>query len=93
MQVLPVNVSNGDKTFPADALLDSGSDSTLISKTADKLNLCGGKRSPTISKVMSTKLKIKSKVVNFSVSSNFYPSRIEILNAWAVDNLNSLRIK
>ena len=89
LQVLPINVSNGDKTFRANALLDSGSDSTLISKTlADKLNLCGGERSLTITNVMSTKLKIKSKLVNFSVSSNFHPSRIEISNAWVVDNLN-----
>ena len=89
MQALPINVSNGDKTFRANALLDSGSDSTLISKTlVDKLNLCGGERSLTITNKMSTKLKIKSKLVNSSVSSNFHPSRIEISNAGVVDNLN-----
>ena len=80
---------NDDKTFLANALLDSSSDSMLISKTlADKLNLSGGERSPTITNVMSTKLKINSKLVNFSVLSNFHPSCIEISNAWVVDNLN-----
>ena len=80
---------NGDNIFCANAFLDLGSDSTLISKTlVDKLNLCSGKRSLTITNVMSTKLKIKSKLVNFLVSSNFHPSRIEISNAWVVDNLN-----
>ena len=89
LQVLPINVSNGDKTFRANTLLDSGSDSKLISKTlVDKLNTCGGERSLTITNVMSTKLKIKSKLVNLSVSSNFHPSRIEISNAWVIDNLH-----
>ena len=76
LQVLPINVSKGDKSFPANAFLDSGSDSTLISKTLeDKLNLFGGERSLTVTTIMSTKLKIKSKLVNFSVSPNFHPSR------------------
>ena len=89
LQVLPINVSNGDKSFPANAFLDSGSDSTLISKTLeDKLNIFSVERSLTVTTIMSTKLKIKSKLENFSVSSNFHPSRWEISNAWAVDNLN-----
>ena len=89
MQVLSINVSNGDKTFRANTLLDSSSNSTLISKTlADKLNLCGQKPSLTITNVMLKKLKIKSKLVKFSVLSNFHPPRIEISNAWVVDNLN-----
>ena len=37
---------------------------------------------------MSTKFKTKSKLVNFSVRSNFHPSRIEISNSWVADNLN-----
>ena len=43
-----------------------------------------------VTNVMSTKLKIKSKLVNFSVWSNFHPSRRKISNAWLVDNLNLL---
>ena len=89
MQVLPINVSNGDKTFRANTLLNSCSNSTLISKTlGDKLKLCGQKPSLTITNVMLKKLKIKSKLVTFSVLSNFHPPRIEISNAWVVDNLN-----
>ena len=37
---------------------------------------------------MSTKLKIKSKLVKFLVSSNFHSSFIKISNARVVDNLN-----
>ena len=63
MQILPINVSNGDKTFCSDALLASGSDSILISKVlADKLNLCGRESSLTIANAIS----IKSKLVNLS---------------------------
>ena len=57
MQILPINVSNGDKTFCSDALLGSGS---------DKLNLCGRESSLTIANVISIKLKIKSKLLNLS---------------------------
>ena len=52
LQVLPINILTGDKTFRANTLLDSVSDSTLISKTlSGKLNLCGGERSLTITNV------------------------------------------
>ena len=85
MHVLVINVSNSDKTFRANVLLDSG----LISKTlADKLNLCDGEPFLTITNAMSTKLKMHSKLVNFSGLPNFHPSCIEISNAWVVDNLN-----
>ena len=61
LQVLLINASSGDKTFRTNALLGSNSDSVLISKTADKLNLFSGERSLTIKNALSTKLKIKSK--------------------------------
>ena len=62
-QILPINVSKGDKTFLSNALLGSGSYSILISKTlADKLNI-----SRTIANVILIKLKSKSKFVNFSI--------------------------
>ena len=42
LQVLPLTVSYGNKELSVNALLDSGSDSTLISKyLADYLNLSG----------------------------------------------------
>ena len=89
MQVLPINVLKRGKNFCGNALLDSGSDSTIISKTlVDKLNICGEERPLTITNVMPTNMKIKSKLANFSVSSNFHSSRIEISNAWVVDNFN-----
>ena len=42
LQVIPVTISNGSRTITINAFLNSGSDSTLISKNlADKLNLKG----------------------------------------------------
>ena len=42
----------------------------------------------TKTNVMSTKLKSKSKLVNFSVSLNFHQSHLEIPNVQVCDNLN-----
>ena len=47
------------RTFCSNALLGSGSDSILVSKTlADKLNLCGGESSLTIANVILIKLNL-----------------------------------
>ena len=83
-----INVSNGEKTFQVNAILDGGSDSTLISKTADKLEFLGNDFSLTVTNVLLTKSKISSKLVNFSLSSSHHPSPINISNAWVVENLN-----
>ena len=58
LQVSLINVSNHNKTFPANPLLGLNPDFTLISKIAKKLNLCCTEGSLTITNVMSTKLKL-----------------------------------
>ena len=80
-------VSNSDNTFCANTL-DLAINFLLISKRlADKLNLCGREHSPNNNKY-NCKIKIKSKLVNFSASSNFHPFGTEISHACFVDNLN-----
>ena len=68
--------------------MDTGSDATLISEEiVDKLKLKGEMRNISVSNVMSMENKLPSKLVNFSVSSNSHPERVNISNAWVVKNL------
>ena len=71
LQVLPVYVTNKNgKQYKINALLDSGSDSTLISKTlADKLNL-GKQHHLNLCNVLNHKSTLILKLVNFSICSN-----------------------
>ena len=69
-------------------LLHEGLDSTLISKTADKLEPLGNDLSLRVTNVLLTKSKISSKLVYFSISLSYHPSPINISNVWVVKNLN-----
>ena len=63
-QVLSLTVSYGDKELSINPLPDSGSDSTLISKSlADYLNLSGQEREIQFSNAVSSTTKIKSKLI------------------------------
>ena len=89
LQVLPINVSNREKTFRLNTLLDGGSDSILISKTlADKLELPGNDLSLTVTNVLLIKSEISSKLIDFSISSSHHPSPISKSNVCVVKNLN-----
>ena len=91
LQVIPITVSNGEKSFKVNALLDTGSDTTLIkSSLASKLNLSGKSQTMRISNVLTKKQSFKSKSVNFTISSSSqdFNSAIPIQDAWVVDNLN-----
>ena len=89
LQVLPLIISYGDEEISVNALLDAGSDSTLISKSlACYLNLSGQEREIQFSNAISSTTKIKSKLVNFSISSGSHPGKINVKNAWIVENLN-----
>ena len=89
LQVLPVIVSNGENFITTNALLDTGSDSTLIRQdVADKLRLSGMDQSLELSNVMSISKKMKSKLVKFNLSSSSHPNEVEISNAWVVPDLN-----
>ena len=90
LQVLPLFVSNQyGKRVKVNALLDSGSDSTLISKDlADELNLTGKEYSLRFSNALNLNDKFKSKLVNFSLFSKKHPEEVNVNNAWVVENLN-----
>ena len=91
LQVIPIAVSNGETSIKVNALLDTGSDTTLIkSSLADKLNLSGKSQTMRISNVLTKKQTFKSKAVNFSISSASQnpESSIPIQDAWVVDSLN-----
>ena len=76
------------------ALLDSGSDSTLVTKTiADKLKLEGKSQTLTMSNAVCSSTKTISKLVNFHIFSPSHPSKIPISNEWVVENLDLPRFK
>ena len=88
LQIIPVTIHNNTNSVKTWALLDIGSDATLISEEiADELKLKGKMRYISVSNVMSMENKLPSKLVNFSVSSNSHPERVNISNAWVVKNL------
>ena len=88
LQIIPVTIHNNNDSVRTWALLDTGSDATLISEEiAHNLKLKGEMRNISVSNVMSMENKLPSKLVNFSVSSNSHPERVNISNAWVVKNL------
>ena len=89
LQIVPVTLFNGEMTVQTNAMLDSGSDSTLIrNDVAVKLGLDGTDKSLQVSNILSNSKKINSEVVNFEISSNTTEKKTIIKNAWAVNNLN-----
>ena len=94
LQLLPVIVSHGKNSVSAVLFLDSGSDSTLTSKSlADKLQLSGKEQNLVLSNVMSMPKKIRSKLASFSVSSTSHPDPFKMTNVWVVENLKSPKKK
>ena len=88
LQIIPVIVTNGVKSVKTSALLDNGSESTLISKRlSDELNLAGDPKNVTLSNVMCMKSKFESKLVDFKIHSKFHSNEIDITKAWVVENL------
>ena len=72
----------------------SGLDSTVLAQNvANYLNLSGKERSKTFSSRISKNLKVKSKLVNISLSSKFHPMWIKFENVWVVDELNLITYK
>ena len=79
LQVIPVTLTNGSFKDKTNALLDSGSDSTLVSQdTADKLRLKGENRQLQISNVFNTQINHLSKLIKFNISLDMHPNPIKI---------------
>ncbi|XP_057316774.1 uncharacterized protein LOC130657792 [Hydractinia symbiolongicarpus] len=90
LQVIPVTVTHNNKSVTTNAILDSGSDSTLIcEETARKLGL-GGKEQPLrVSTILSNSQTFKSKIVLFNVHPINLKEEIRIEKAWVVPDLNT----
>ena len=79
LQVLPVNASNGSQTVEVNALLDAGSDTTIIaSKLADELQIKEVKKDLNISSARAKPVTVVSRLVNFSLSSKHHPNQLEV---------------
>ena len=88
LQVLPIVLVNGSKRIPTNAILDSGSDSTLIREdVAAKLNLQGKNADLQITNVLTDSTVVNSKTVNFEISSTSTNFKTEIKNAQTVADL------
>ena len=81
-QVIPVTVIYSANTTVVNALLDYGSDTTLIkSELAKTLKLKGKQRNLNITSAISTSVSVASKLVEFSTCSTHHPDQIEVKNA------------
>ena len=88
LQVLPVKISNGNKSVTVNVLFASASDYTLLAQNvASYLNLNGKEQSITFSNAVIQMSKVNSKLANFSLSSKLHPMRIKFENVWVVNNL------
>ena len=82
LQVIPVTVIYSAITTVVNALLDSGSDTNLItSELAKTLKLKGKQRKLNITSAISTSVSVASKLVEFSTRSTHHPDQIEVKNA------------
>ena len=94
LQALPVKESNGSQTVEVNALLDAGSDRTIItSKLADELQIKGVKKDLNISSAIAEPVTVVSRLVNFYLSSKHHPNQLEVKNAWVDNTLNLPRQK
>ena len=89
LHVIPVTVIHGENTTVVNALLDSGSDTTLItSEIAKILKLKGKQRNLNITSAISTSVSVTSTLVEFSICSTHHPDQIEVKNTLAFGSLN-----
>ena len=88
-QAIPMDVTMHGKTFKANALLDAGSDATLITKDlAEKLCLQELKQNLRFMNAITSSKNISSNLVSFSLSSSSHPQYITVTNAWVVEELD-----
>ena len=83
LQIIPVILSNGIKNIETNALLDSGSDVTLISREVlSKLELHGVEKKQNITNTLSKASETKNETVKISILSvcNIFESLVDALN-------------
>ena len=85
LQIVPLIIKNGNKSVKTNALLDSGSDVTLINKDlASKLNLRGDSKVLNIRNAISAVSKVECKPVEFQISSVCNSFQKSDINAFVV---------
>ena len=88
LQIIPITISNGTKYIKTNALVDTGSDVTLLkSDIAKKLGLNGDYKNLQITNAISKTSELESKHVYFKVSPESHPNFIDIEDAWVVSDL------
>ena len=89
LKIIPITTLDGTKYIKRNALLDIGSDATLLkSDIAKKLELNGDHKNLRITNAISKTSELESKQVSFKVLSESHPNFIAIENAWAVSELD-----
>ena len=85
LQVITVTVIYDAIATVVIALLDSSSDTTLItSELAKNLKLKGKERKLNITSAISTSVSVTSNFLEFSICSAHHPDQIEVRNTWVV---------
>ena len=86
MQVIPVKVKHGANMTVVNALLDSGSDTTLITSDLTKALKLKGKQQTLNITIMQYCHQFQ--LVESTICSNHHPEQIEVKNTWVVGALN-----
>ena len=87
LQIIPVKLSNEHIFIKTSALLDCGSDTTLLRKdVAQRLNLTGKQKKLRVTSALSKSHNIDLATVSFDISSTSL-SGCTLISAWVVHNL------
>ena len=93
LQIVPVKLMNKDIAVETNALLDTGSDTTLLrSDIAVKLQLKGQNRKLNINSTLSHRKNVNFKIVTFDIKLD-EPAKSFDIKAWVVESLNLPRVQ
>ena len=89
LQVIPITISSGTKYIRTNALLDTGSDTTLLkSHIAKKIGLNSDYKNIRITNAVSKTSELELQQVSFKESSQSHPNFIYMENAWVASELD-----
>ena len=89
LQIIPVILKSGETCIRTNALLDTGSDATLVrSDIANYLKLDGVTQNLKIANAVLNQKPLQSKLVSFEIYSDSQPDPFTITNVWVVSNLS-----
>ena len=93
MQIVPVKLMNKDIVEETNALLDPGSDTTILcSDIASKLQVKGEHRKLNIKSVLSHRKYINSKSLTFDIKLD-EPDKSFDIKAWVIESLNLPKVR